>query len=93
MRSLIPILILSTNLLRAGTALPPDAQTFVERRDRCDHFLGEDPYDAERAALLDRAIEENCSGIDDELDALKHKYSDNAAVLDVLAAYDAPVEP
>ena len=40
-------------LLCSGGALaqasrPSDVATFVERRDTCDHFRGEEPYDEGR---------------------------------------------
>jgi len=77
----------------AGTALPPDVAAFVERRDLCDHFRGEDPYDEERAAFLKENIERYCTGTDAELARLKDKYSGDKAVMDILNGYEDDIEP
>ena len=36
--------------------LPADVATFVERRDLCDHFRGEEPYDEQRRKFLNKNI-------------------------------------
>ncbi|MGH8075921.1 MAG: hypothetical protein ACREPE_01155, partial [Lysobacter sp.] len=34
--------------------LPANVRAFASRHGMCSHFLGEEPYDAERAAYLQR---------------------------------------
>lgn len=69
------------------TALPGDVAAFVERRDSCEHFVGEEGYDAERAAFLMRNIVELCTGSKKQLIALRKKYTGNAPALAALRKY------
>jgi hypothetical protein len=39
-------------LVYADPAVPADVAKFKDRRDLCDHFRGEEPYDEERRAFL-----------------------------------------
>lgn len=73
-------------------ALPQDVAAFIERRDSCDHFRGEEPYDAERAAEIKAALAATCTGTDKQLAALRRKYADNPQVLDRLSDYEDRVE-
>ncbi|MCC2976434.1 hypothetical protein LK533_07075 [Sphingomonas sp. PL-96] len=75
-----------------GAKLPADVVAFRERRDECDHFRGEDPYDAERAAFLSEALARTCTGTDAELKALRARYAANAAILAALADYEDEAE-
>ena len=74
------------------TALPTDVKAFVEKRDGCDHFRGEEPYDEERRRFLDENIKELCSGTDKALAELKNKYKDNANVIKQLSLYEENIE-
>ncbi len=76
----------------AQTTLPNDVTRFVERRDRCDHFRGEEPYDAQRRAFLARQLRRSCSGTDRRLAALKSKYRDSPSTRSVLDAYEPSIE-
>ncbi|WP_196233077.1 hypothetical protein [Sphingomonas segetis] len=73
-------------------ALPADVAAFVERRDACDHFRGEEPYDAARAAELKTKLAETCTGTDAALAALRRKYSGNRQVIERLSGYDGQIE-
>ena len=43
--------------------LPADVVAFMERRDQCDHYRGEDPgQDTTRAAKLKRNLMQTCKG-------------------------------
>ena len=84
-------------LVLAGSAaaqdkLPADAARFVERRDGCDHFRGEEPYDEERRKFLEQRIRQLCIGTDRALANLKKKYRDNRPVVDQLNAYEPKIE-
>lgn len=72
---------------------PCDVMSFIERRDLCDHFRGEEPYDAERATFLESNIAELCTGTDKQLEELKRKYAGHADVLAKLSEYELQVEP
>lgn len=76
----------------AATGLPRDVSDFISRRDDCEHFIGEEPYDAERRAYLEKVIRETCTGSNQVLDALRRKYRSNAAVLKALADYERLAE-
>ncbi|WP_139281384.1 hypothetical protein [Muricoccus roseus] len=71
---------------------PPDVQAFTARRDRCDHFRGEDSDDPARAGAIARALEANCRGTDAELERLKRRHAGNPAIRRRLDAYEAKVE-
>lgn len=94
MASLALLWILGVELAQAAVtpALPADVEAFVARRESCEHFRGEDPYDAERAAYLEHAIDESCRGTDSALAELKVKYKDSAEVQRILAGYEARIE-
>lgn len=73
--------------------MPSDVEEFVDERDLCDHFRGEDPYDAERRAFLETNMAALCAGTDARLSSLKEKYQGNQAVLGRLAEYEEDIEP
>lgn len=77
---------------QAARALPREVQTFILRRDGCDHFRGEDPYDAERMAQISRQLTRLCTGTDAELARLKRRYANHPAVQKALADYDLRAE-
>jgi hypothetical protein len=76
----------------AKPALPSDVNRFAERRDNCDHFRGEEAYDADRQKFLAKQLKALCTGTDQQLKALKLKYKKNKAVLTKLQEYDVDVE-
>jgi hypothetical protein len=61
---------------------PREVAKFIERRAGCNHFLGEEPYDAERAAELNRTIRElRCKRIERDERRLERTYRDRPALL------------
>lgn len=46
---------------------PEDVTEYKKRRDLCDHFRGEDPYDKERKKFLEENMKKFCVGTDKEL--------------------------
>jgi hypothetical protein len=68
-------------------ALPDDVAKFVERRDGCEHFVGEEGYNAERAAFLTKNIVELCTGSKRQLIALRQKYRTHPQVVAALQKY------
>ena len=77
---------------QAQNAMPPDVARFVERRDLCDHFRGEEPYDAERRKFLEESMRQFCTGTDSQLKALKSKYKAEPKVLSKLNEYESQIE-
>lgn len=77
----------------AQNAFPPDVAKFVERRDGCDHFRGEEPYDEERRLFLLQNMKELCTGTDRQLAELKEKYAGQPHVMKKLNDYEAQIEP
>ncbi len=75
------------NATNAQAPLPDDVAKFVERRDRCEHFVGEEGYDAERAAFLTKNIVELCTGSKKQLVGLRQKYKANPLVTTALQKY------
>lgn len=71
---------------------PTDVEQFMDRRQLCDHYRGEEPYDAERAAFLAKRMELTCTGTDRELRRLKEKYQDDAEIMRVLDQFEEDVE-
>ena len=76
----------------APTPLPADVEAFVERRDGCDHFRGEEPYEKQRAAFLDERVATLCQGTDVALSDLRQKYADQPQVIARLKDYEDSIE-
>ena len=78
----MPVALILAGALAAASARPPpaDVQRWLERRRSCIHFLGEEPYDAERAAFLNRAIARDCPGLARQLKALRRRHAGDPAV-------------
>jgi len=73
-------------------SLPADVAKFVERRELCDHFRGEDPYDEERRRFLAMRLNDTCRGTDKELAGLKGKYQGNSPAMKILEQYEPAIE-
>lgn len=69
-------------------SFPADVSSFIEQQELCDHFRGEDPYDAERRVFLEKRILELCSGTHVTLEKLKSKYINNQQVTSKLNEYE-----
>ena len=72
--------------------LPAEVVAFRERRDACDHFRGEDPYDAKRAAFLAAEMARTCTGTDRELADLRKRFAGDSNVMAVLKNYEDRIE-
>lgn len=68
-------------------ALPQDVNAYIERRNQCEHFIGEEPYDEDRRKYLAQVIRETCTGSNRDLAALRSKYRDRPEVLEALAEF------
>jgi hypothetical protein len=76
----------------AQARLPEDVARFIERRDACDHFRGEEAYDAKRREFLEQQTLKLCVGSDKQLAGLKKKYAGNQAVMRKLDEYEHEIE-
>ena len=93
LRVFIVSLVFVTAQVSAETPLPKDVQRLLADREACDHWRGEEPYDAERRAAIDWAVCHSCTGTDAKLAALKKKYRNNTTVMEKLNAQSEKVEP
>jgi hypothetical protein len=71
---------------------PQEVTSFMVDRDGCDHFRGEEPYDAERRAYIAENIAELCQGTDARLAMLRRRYAGDRSVTTALKSYDAHIE-
>jgi hypothetical protein len=71
---------------------PQEVTAFMVDRDGCDHFRGEEAYDAERRAYIAENIAELCRGTDSRLAMLRRRYAGDASVTAALRSYDAHIE-
>ena len=90
MKNLTFTLVLFTALLvpalvRADNDTPTDVATFLERSDECEHWAGEEPYDAARRKEIEQAVKKlKCETVDDDRGALLKKYKDTPSVTTLL---------
>lgn len=80
--------------LRANGMLPKDVDTFVSRREDCDHFRGEVPEPNQRGRMreLEREIRRVCAGTDKQLATLKKKYASEPQIMATLNEFDPVIE-
>jgi hypothetical protein len=75
----------SDSLSRRVESAPHGVASFIKRRANCNHFLGEEPYDRDRARELERTIVElRCSRIDDEERNLARTYKKQQVIIQLL---------
>ena len=79
----------------AVAPLPADVAKFVDQREGCDHFRGEEPSssDTHRRREINRELKKLCAGTDKKLFQLKHKYAADAEITAVLAEFEPNIEP
>jgi hypothetical protein len=68
--------------------LPSDVRRFIDKRDTCEHWIGEEGYDKARQREINRNVRQSCTGVDRELDRLRRVYRHNPRVLAALKDYD-----
>ena len=69
-------------LISAATTIPADILGWAGRRLGCDHWMGEEAYDAERGAQIEAAVTElQCDGLDaDEAALIQHYAGDEVSL-------------
>lgn len=76
--SLVTLALLSPAL--ADT--PRDVARYIDRREGCNHWAGEEGYDAARRAEIDKAIADlRCTALDRDERALRRRYRNNPEAL------------
>lgn len=74
-----------TDLIRRVERAPKDVSSFIERRAGCNHWLGEVPYDRERAAEISRAVHRlRCAKLEHDEATLRRRYRRQPVVLTLL---------
>lgn len=91
MRRLGSVLLLVALSAPAFAQLPRDVESFIRQRESCDHWRGEEPYDAARKREITRGLCAECTGADSRLLRLKRKYAGNHAVSSALAEVEYPL--
>src|SRR5262245_35504633 len=76
----------------AKDTVPQDVQRFQKNRDLCDHFRGEEGYDADRRKFLAEQVKTYCTGTDASLNSLKQKYKDDKMISNTLNKYEERIE-
>lgn len=75
----------------AGFATSHDIASYIERRKACNHWLGEEGYDAARRAEINRHIRSlRCLVLDKQEKVLLHRYRHHPDITErIRAAHDA----
>lgn len=68
--------------------LPADVQQFIVRHNDCEHWAGEEPYDAPRRREIDRGIAASCRGLDASAVTLRKRYAKYPKIRAVLRNYE-----
>ena len=79
--------------LAAAHELPKDVVSFLDERESCDHWRGEESYGKDRKAEIDWSVCQSCPGTDSKLASLKKKYQADKATMDKLADLEPQIEP
>lgn len=88
----LPLFLLALHVAHAGDKLPDDVARYLERRELCDHWRGEEGYDADRQAEIQWGLCQSCPGSDAGLARLKGKYRADKGILDRLADFEPTIE-
>jgi hypothetical protein len=80
--------------LSCALAAPRDVARYIGRREGCNHWAGEEGYDAARRAEINKAIDDlRCTVLDKDGQVLRHRYRHSPAISRALkkAQADYPV--
>ncbi|WP_425330410.1 hypothetical protein [Xanthomonas citri] len=67
--------------------MPEDVRKLVEDYDTCEHFAGEEPYDADRRHEIEVAVAQFCTPAPARLATLMQRYRNDAHVSQWLRQY------
>ena len=81
-----------SDVAASAAPFPREVTEFMVSRDSCDHFRGEEPYDAERRAYIAENIAALCRGTDTKLALLRQRYAADPSVTAALRSYEDQIE-
>lgn len=81
-----------SDVAASAAPFPAEVTKFMVSRDGCDHFRGEEAYDAERRAFIAESVTELCQGSDATLAMLRRRYAADPSVLAALRGYEDRIE-
>jgi hypothetical protein len=81
-----------SDVAASAAPFPREVTQFMVDRDSCDHFRGEEPYDAERRAYIEENVAELCHGSDATLAMLRRRYATDPSVTAALHSYEDRIE-
>jgi hypothetical protein len=81
-----------SDVAASAAPFPREVTEFMVNRDGCDHFRGEEPYDAERRAYIEESVAELCRGTDAKLAMLRRRYAGDPSVISALKGYEDRIE-
>lgn len=66
-------------------ALPDEVRRFLDRREQCQHWAGEEPYDTDRAQDIAAAMRDlDCDRIEADEAVLRHRYARRREIIRAL---------
>ena len=68
--------------------LPADVQHFIAKQRDCEHWAGEEPYDAPRRREIEPGIAASCKGLDASAVTLRKRYAKYPKIRAVLRNYE-----
>jgi hypothetical protein len=68
----------------AAVELPNEVSSFLEERESCAHWRGEEGYNKERRAEIDWSICQSCPGTDSKPSVLRKKYRTDKVIMEKL---------
>ncbi|RYD54027.1 MAG: hypothetical protein EOP60_08820 [Sphingomonadales bacterium] len=74
--------------LPGAEGMPRDIQRYVAQRGDCEHWTGEEPYDAARKAEIEANVAESCTGLDARLESLRKRHAGDPATRAFLGGFD-----
>ena len=81
-----------SDVAASAAPFPREVTQFMVERDSCDHFRGEEAYDAERRAYIEENVAELCHGSDATLATLRRRYAADPSVTAALHGYEDRIE-
>lgn len=75
-----------------NSSVVQSARSFIIKRQGCDHFRGEPPFDEQRKQFLIAQIKELCTGTDAKLQRLRAKYANQPETMKALSEFEDCVE-
>lgn len=79
--------LLSTVTLAQVRAAPNEVRNFIERRESCNHWAGEEPYDKDRAGEIASAQRRlRCDKVANDGAALQRRFRKSPDIVELLTA-------